>query len=199
MGLLRPDGGRVDLGSVDRHAIAYLPQQADIDRSFPISVLDAVLLGHWRRTGAFGRVDLAGRRAAEAALAEVGMDGFGRRPIGSLSAGQLQRVLFARIVLQDCRRSSCWTSRSPAIDAPTTSDLLALIERWQGERRTVVAVLHDLALVREHFAQTLLLARTAIAWGPTDEVLTRDNLMRAWGMPQAWDERAAPCRVGQPA
>lgn len=198
MGLLRPDGGRIDLGSVDPRAIAYLPQRADIDHSFPISVLDTVLLGHWRRTGAFGGVDLAGRRAAETALAEVGMDGFGRRPIGSLSVGQLQRVLFARIVLQDAP-IILLDEPFAGIDAPTITDLLALIERWRVERRTVVAVLHDLALVREHFAHTLLLARTAIAWGPTPEVLTRDNLMRAWGMPQAWDEHAVACRIGLPA
>ena len=93
-------------------------------------------------------------------------DGFGRRPIGSLSAGQLQRVLFARIIVQDCR-TILLDEPFAGIDAPTTTDLLALVERWHGEGRTVVAVLHDLALVRGRFDETLLLARTAIGWGPT--------------------------------
>ena len=107
-------------------------------------------------------------------------------------------MLFARIIVQDCR-TILLDEPFAGIDTPTTTDLLALVERWHGEGRTVIAVLHDLALVRSCFDETLLLARSAIGWGPTGEVLTRDNLMRAWGMPQGWDERAAPCRVAIPA
>ncbi len=198
MGLLPTDGGRIDLGGLRHDEIAYLPQQAELDTSFPISVRDVVLLGDWRRSGGFGRVDRSARLAADAALAEVGLAGFGRRPIGSLSTGQLQRVLFARIIVQDCR-TILLDEPFAGIDAPTTTDLLALVERWHGEGRTVIAVLHDLALVRACFDETLLLARSAIGWGPTGQVLTPDNLMRAWGMPQGWDERAAPCRVAIPA
>src|SRR5215470_10854699 len=72
VGLLRPLAGRIELGSLHRSQIAYLPQQAEIDRSFPISVFDTVLLGLWARTGAFGRVTPAMREAADRALAAVG-------------------------------------------------------------------------------------------------------------------------------
>lgn len=198
MGLLRPLGGTIRLGGLDPAQIAYLPQLAEIDRSFPISVLDVVLLGDWRRSGPFGRVGAAGLAAAEAALGEVGLDGFGGRPIGSLSAGQFQRVLFARILLQDSRLILL-DEPFAGIDAPTTEDLLRLIGRWHRQGRTVVAVLHDLAMVRAHFGQTLLLARSVIGWGRTEDVLTPDKLMRAWGMPQAWDDHAGPCPIGQPA
>lgn len=198
MGLLRPLGGTIRLGGLDPAQIAYLPQLAEIDRSFPISVLDVVLLGDWRRSGPFGRVAATGLAAAAAALGEVGLDGFGGRPIGSLSVGQLQRVLFARILQQDARLILL-DEPFAGIDAPTTEDLLRLIGRWHRQGRTVVAVLHDLAMVRAHFAQTLLLARSVIGWGPTADVLTRDKLMRAWGVPQAWDDHAGPCPIGQPA
>ncbi len=200
MGLVRPQAGRVDLDGVGREQIAYLPQQADIDRTFPISVLDVVLLGDWRRSGAFGRVSAASRAAAEAALMEVGLDGFARRAIGNLSAGQLQRVLFARIVLQD---SAVILLDEPfaGMDMPTTTDLLRLIQRWHRQGRTVVAVLHDLAMVRAQFPSTLLLAQNVVAWGPTEAALTRDHLLRAWGVPPLWDEppAPAPCPVGAPA
>ena len=194
MGLIVPDTGRIGLGALRPEQIAYLPQQAELDRSFPISVADVVLLGAWRRAGAFGLVSRRDREAGELALASVGLEGFGRRGIGSLSVGQLQRVLFARIILQD---SPLILLDEPfaGIDAPTVADLMAIIRRWHGEGRTVVAVLHDLEMVRACFPYTLLLARSAIAWGETRTVLRQDNLLRAWGMPQGWDELAAPCRV----
>jgi zinc/manganese transport system ATP-binding protein len=103
VGLLRPASGRVERQGLPRGAIAYLPQQAEVDRSFPINVRDVVLLGHWPRLGAFGAMGPAARRTAERALAEVGLEGFGRRAIGSLSQGQLQRVMCARILVQDAR------------------------------------------------------------------------------------------------
>lgn len=194
-GILAPLEGRVDRGRLQPGDIAYLPQQAEIDRSFPISVMETVLLGHWRRMGLFRRVTAAMRRQGEEALATVGLDGFAGRPIASLSAGQFQRVLFARMLLQDCR-VVLLDEPFTAIDARTTADLLAVVARWHGERRTVVAVLHDLEQVREHFPETLLLAREPVAWGPTGRVLTPEHLLRARRMAEAWDDDAAVCRRG---
>ena len=101
-GILRPLGGRIERGGLRISQIAYLPQQAEIDRSFPITVLDLVALGLWKRLGMFGgmRKELWGE--ARQALTSVGLDGFELRAIGELSAGQFQRVLFARLLLQDC-------------------------------------------------------------------------------------------------
>jgi len=80
-----------------------------------------------------------------------------------------------------------------AIDARTTTDLLALVQRWHAEGRTVIAVLHDLAQVREVFPQTLLLAREGVAWGPTPEVLQAESLQRARQLASVWDEHAPMC------
>ena len=192
-GLIKPLEGSVDLGRLGRRDIAYLPQQAEIDRSFPISVLDTVLIGHWRRIGLFRGVTRALRGEALDALAAVGLDGFARRPIGSLSAGQFQRVLFARLLLQDCP-VILLDEPFTAIDAKTTQDLLDVVRRWHGEKRTVVAVLHDYEQVRANFPETLLLAREPVAWGPTAEALGPANLLRARQMAEAWDDAAAPCR-----
>ena len=192
VGLLRPASGRVERQGLPRGAIAYLPQQAEVDRSFPINVRDVVLLGHWPRLGAFGAMGPAARRAVERALAEVGLEGFGRRAIGSLSQGQLQRVMFARILVQDAR-VILLDEPFAAVDARTTADLLDVVARWHAEGRTVAAVLHDLEQVRSRFPETLLLARSCVAWGPTPRRSRADNLLRAWGMPEGWDGRAAPC------
>jgi zinc/manganese transport system ATP-binding protein len=122
MGLLKPLQGGVTLCGLPRQAIAYLPQQAEIDRSFPISVLDTVLLGHWRQVGAFRAMSPAMRDEAHAALTAVGLSGFENRPIGTLSSGQFQRVLFARTLLQDARLILL-DEPFTAIDARTTADL----------------------------------------------------------------------------
>lgn len=198
VGLLKPNHGSIELGGLQRRDIGYLPQQAAIARDFPLAVQDAVLLGDWRQSGWFGRVNRGARERAEAALDQVGLAGFGTRPLDELSAGQFQRVLFARLLLQDARLILL-DEPFTALDARTTADLLALIGTWRREGRTVIAVLHDYEQVRSHFAQTLLLAKECLAWGPTATVLSAANLARANGMPQSWDEDAAIClRDAQP-
>lgn len=193
VGLLTPLDGRLDRNGLRQCDIAYLPQQAEIDRGFPISVIETVLLGHWRTIGMFRPTTHALRRRAEEALMAVGLEGFARRPIASLSAGQFQRVLFARMLLQDCP-VILLDEPFTAIDAKTTADLLQVVAKWHGERRTVVAVLHDFDQVRENFPDTLLISREPIAWGPTTEVLRAENLFRARQMAEAWDDRADVCR-----
>ena len=192
VGLLRPLSGRIHGEELTAADIAYLPQQAEIDRSFPITVFDIVQVGHWHRVGPFRSIGGALVEQALAALDAVGLGGFERRPIGSLSAGQFQRVLFARMLLQDAQLILL-DEPFTAIDARTTADLLRLVGRWHGERRTVVAVLHDFDQVRAHFPEALLLAREPVAWGPTAEALHPENLLRARAMAEAWDETAAPC------
>jgi zinc/manganese transport system ATP-binding protein len=192
-GLLRPLQGRVRLCPGLRHRdIAYLPQQAELDRRFPISVRDLVAMGLWREVGMFGAVRgaLAGR--IDAAIDAVGLAGFERRPIGSLSGGELQRALFARLLVQDAR-VILLDEPFTAIDARTAADLLDLVRRWHGERRTVIAVLHDLETVSAVFPKALLLAREPVAMGPTAEVLAPQNLLRARRLVEAFDERAHVC------
>ncbi|EFH10092.1 metal ABC transporter ATP-binding protein [Pseudoroseomonas cervicalis] len=175
-----------------RQAIALLPQAAALDRQFPISCLDVVLFGHWSRAGAFRALRPAERQAALQALSAVGMEGFERRLVGSLSVGQFQRVLFARLLVQDAP-VILLDEPFNAVDARTAHDLLGLVRDWHGEGRTVLAVLHDLELVREHFPRTLLLAREPVAWGPTEEALSAQNRLRARMMAEAWDEQAEAC------
>lgn len=196
MGLLRPLTGRVEWWpGGGPHLAAWLPQQAELERSFPITVEEAVALGLWRQVGAWRAVTAPLRRRVAQTLATVGLDGFARREVGSLSGGQFQRLLFARLLLQEAPLILL-DEPFTAIDERTTTDLLALVAHLHAERRTVVAVLHDLEQVRRHFPRTLLLAREAVAWGATAEVLTPQNLTRARELQEAWDERAAVCGRG---
>jgi zinc/manganese transport system ATP-binding protein len=192
MGELQPLGGGIDLFGLTRSDIAYLPQQIDIDRSFPISVFDCVSLGLWREIGIWRGVNGRRKHAVEEALSTLGLLDLAERVIGSLSGGQFQRVLFARLLLQD---ASLILLDEPfrAVDAHTVTDLLGLIKTWHEEGRTVVAALHDIEQVRAHFPSTLLLAREVVAFGPTRTTLTPANLARAGELSAAFDTEAEIC------
>lgn len=196
-GFLRPLAGRIEHNGLKLSQIAYLPQQAEIDRSFPITVLDIVSLGLWHRIGMFGGIKPELWEKARQALGAVSLNGFERRPISELSSGQFQRVLFARLLLQDCP-VILLDEPFTAVDARTTADLLEVIQGWHAEKRTIIAVLHNFEQVRANFPNTLMLAREPIGWGSTAEVLTAENLQRARRMSEAWDESAEACRRGQP-
>ena len=192
VGVIKPLSGSVDRGGLAAQDIAYLPQIAEIDRSFPISVYDMVSMGLWRGKGLFGSIGAKDRNNIESAISTVGLTGFESRAIGTLSGGQMQRMLFARLLLQDAR-VIVLDEPFNAIDAKTSADLLALVQRWHSEKRTVLAALHDLDLVRNNFPQALLLAREPVAWGATADVLTQDNILKARRMCEAFDEHAEAC------
>ncbi|MBV6658455.1 MAG: metal ABC transporter ATP-binding protein [Devosiaceae bacterium] len=189
-GLLPPMGGSVT--HVDGCRMAYLPQASSLDLSFPATVFDLVKLGLWQQRGLLGRIRRQDRDAIAHAMSTVGLDGFAKRPIDTLSGGQLQRALFARVILQD---ADLILLDEPfnAIDDRTVGDLMAVIHGWHAEGRSVVAVMHDLDLVRAHFPQALLLSREPVASGATADVLKPENLKKARAFRPAWDDDAPWC------
>ena len=196
VGVIKPLAGRIERNGVRPQDIAYLPQVAEIDRTFPISVYDMVAMGLWRGKGLFGGIGPKDRDSVEGAIAAVGLTGFEPRPIGTLSGGQMQRMLFARLLLQDAR-VIVLDEPFNAIDAKTCADLLELVRRWHSEQRTVLAALHDLEVVKAHFPEALLLAREPVAWGATADVLTPENMQKARRMCEAFDEQAEACVVAE--
>jgi zinc/manganese transport system ATP-binding protein len=190
-GLLPVTQGEIRF-AIDRRSVAYLPQVVDVDRSFPLRVIDVVDFGHWRNTGALHRLTKDDRAASMAAIASVGLAGLERQPIGQLSVGQFQRVLFARLMVQE---AAVILLDEPfnAIDQTTTVDLMRVVKNWQAEGRTVIAVLHDLEQVKREFPDALLMARELIAWGPARQTLTEENLARARALAGSWTDPAAIC------
>ena len=189
-GQLRPIEGWVE--GLEHHRVAWLPQHSGVDRSFPISVQELVMLGLWHEVGALARFTPAHRAACHRALGAVGLLGFEQRSIDTLSGGQMQRALFARLILQDAP-VVLLDEPFAAVDQRTTDDLIALLHRWHTQGKTVVAVLHDLAQVRAHFPSTLLLAREPVAWGATAKVLTESHWQRALQMQEPFDDDAPRC------
>lgn len=195
-GAIGPATGSLAVATPARR-IAYLPQLAEIDRSFPISVRDCAILGHWSAKGPWGGISAPMLASVDAALATVGLEGFENRPVGTLSSGQLQRVLFARLLVQDAELILL-DEPFNAVDARTTDALLGLVRQWHLQKRTVIAVMHDDDQVREFFPETLLLAREVVSWGSTCQVLTEAYLGQARAMAEAWDDFAENCRAPVP-
>ena len=173
-GLLPPLAGRVRREG----SLAYLPQDAGVDRAFPITLEDFVALGLERRLGLFRGLGASERAALDAALADVGLAALARRPIAALSGGQFQRALFARVILEDAD-AILLDEPFAAQDAATADHLVDIVRRWKAEGRTLLIVLHDLALARALCDQALVLAAAPLAWGPINEALTPDVLARA--------------------
>jgi zinc/manganese transport system ATP-binding protein len=154
--------GRIDWHDLHRTDIALLAQGSHLDRSFPITCRDVVALAS-TRLGPFRSIGRDRLAATRTALARVGLGDMEPRPIEALSAGQFQRVLFARTIVQDARLILL-DEPFTAIDAATTQLLMSVIEDWHAQGRTVIAVLHDMDLVRCHFPHTLLLSNHAAQW-----------------------------------
>ena len=167
-GVVRLSRGTVNCGA--RQHLAYLPQLAAIDRDYPLTVLELIALGGWREFGAFRSPSTALRTRAVLVAETVGLAGQLARLIGELSVGELQRALFARLMLQDAA-VILLDEPFTAVDAQTLSVLLDQVIQWHQEGRTVIAVQHDLDLVRARFPLTLVLARRCLAWGVTEAVL----------------------------
>lgn len=191
-GMVRPLSGRVM--RTDQEKIGYLPQVSAIDRTFPMTVLDTVLLGFWRQKSFWRGMGRDCRDGALAALERVGMASFAHRPVAALSTGQFQRVLFARLMVQD---AAVILLDEPfnAVDARTTRDLLAVVMAWHAAGKTILAVLHEMDQVRNYFPQALLLAREMVAWGDTCDVVCEAHLARADMLARQWHDRGAVCQI----
>lgn len=166
--------------------VSYLPQQNILDRTFPLTAGEVVAMGLCAKNGFFKSLTSEATDKIEKALENVGLRKVINSPIGSLSGGQFQRVLFARLSLQ---KADLILMDEPfsAIDLHTMEDLVGVLDSWRSQGRTIIVVSHDLDIVEEHFPQTLLLARGAIGWGDTKEVLTKENLNAAKNLARSWE------------
>jgi len=184
MGLVKPVAGEVRIFGRARKGvegqIAYVPQRATLSWDFPTDVLDVVTMGTYGRVGWIRRCGAAERNEAEAALEQVGMTDFSRRPIAELSGGQQQRVLLARALVQDAP-INILDEPFQGVDAPTERAIVEVLDRLAEVGRTILVVHHDLQTIPEYFDSVLLLNVRAIDSGPVSEVFTEENLRLTFG------------------
>ncbi len=188
LGLQKPSRGKIVFQGFCPCDVAYLAQQNQLDRRFPLTVGDTIAMGLFREVGIFKRYSQEQRGKMQQALEQVGLSSFAKTPLQALSGGQFQRVLFARLILQDAP-VIILDEPFTGVDNKTINDLMKLIKQWVKEGRLVIAVLHDLDLVQDHFPDTLLLARQFYKCGPTKNVLTKENMRIALAASREWEER----------
>ena len=184
MGLVKPVAGEVRIFGEPREGaegqIAYVPQRTTLSWDFPTDVIDVVTMGTYGRVGWFRRCGAAEKEEAMAALEQVGMADFARRPIAALSGGQQQRVLLARALVQD---APIYILDEPfqGVDAPTERAIIEVLDDLADAGKTIIVVHHDLQTIPEYFDAVLLLNVRAIDSGPVEEVFTEENLRLTFG------------------
>ena len=176
LGLIEPLSGRLNWPKGRPREIGYLAQMTEFDRRFPIRVRDLAAMGAWRGFGIRGSLDHRERALVDEALDAAGILDIADRSLHTLSGGQLQRALFARVIVQD---ASLIVLDEPfaAVDQSTEAHLLTIIRLWQEEGRAIVLVIHDLSSVLDHCSHALLLGGEAATQGSVDDVLTPERLI----------------------
>ena len=162
-----------------RKRIAYVPQRNDIDWDFPITVLDAVLLGTYPRLKRFRRPGKKERQWALDCLTRVGMDAFSKRQIGELSGGQQQRVFLARALAQ---QADVFFLDEPfvGVDASSEETIVKILKELGAQGKTAVVVHHDLSKANEYFNQLILLNKELIGFGTVGDVLQPKIIEKAY-------------------
>ncbi|MFM9963479.1 MAG: metal ABC transporter ATP-binding protein [Planctomycetaceae bacterium] len=163
-----------------RHRVGYVPQRTSVDWDFPVSALDVVAMGMYRKIGWLRPVSRKYRDAAKQALDRVGMVDFAFRQINQLSGGQQQRVFLARALAQN---ADLYFMDEPfaGVDAATERAIVDILRQLRESGKTVIVVHHDLQTVHEYFDEVVLLNMRLIAAGPTANVFTPDNLRKTYG------------------
>ena len=166
--------GEIRIGDSHPHhalpRLAYLPQRLEIDWDFPITVREVVAQGRYPALGQFRRFSREDHERVDGAMEEMGLTDLRGRQIRALSGGQQQRVFLARALAQG---ADIFLLDEPfsSLDPAASEELGARLKAWEGQGRTVIAVLHDVGLARLIFPSTLLLTTRLVANGPTVELL----------------------------
>ena len=166
--------------ALKRNVVAYVPQSEDIDWNFPVLVEDAVMMGRYGRMNWLRRARREDHEAVDAALERVGMSDYRKRQIGELSGGQKKRVFLARALAQD-GRVILLDEPFTGVDVKTEDAIIQLLGALRAEGRVMLVSTHNLGSVPEYCDRAVLLNRTVLAAGPTEEVFTQANLERAFG------------------
>ncbi|MBG9447589.1 MULTISPECIES: metal ABC transporter ATP-binding protein [Bacillaceae] len=162
-----------------RKSIAYVPQRNDIDWDFPITVLDAVLIGTYPHLKLFRRPKKKDKEWAMECLQRVGMQEFSKRQIGELSGGQQQRVFLARALAQ---KADLFFLDEPfvGVDVSSEETIVNILKELCRQGKTVIVVHHDLSKANDYFNQLILLNKELISFGTVEEVFKPDVIAKAY-------------------
>ncbi len=164
-----------------RKNISYVPQRAQIDWEFPASVFDVVAMGLYSELGLLRYFSSEHKDRVQSALTDVDMADFAARQISQLSGGQQQRVFLARSIVQDAELILL-DEPFGGIDAKSEAVIVDILRRQKQNGKSIVAVHHDLSTVKDYFDDVILLNKTVTAFGPVDDVFTKSNVEKTYGV-----------------
>ncbi len=186
MGFVRPSKGTVTIGdrpvmeAQKKNWVAYVPQSEEVDWTFPVSVWDVVMMGRYGFMNFLRTPRAEDKRLVQESLERVKMWEFRDRQIGELSGGQKKRVFLARALAQG-GRVILLDEPFTGVDVKTEAAIIELLRELRQAGHIMLVSTHNLGSVPDFCDQVVLINRTVLAFGPTDEVFTRENLALAFG------------------
>ena len=164
----------------NRHRVGYVPQRETVDWDFPVSAVDVVSMGMFRKVGWCLPLRRKHRTASMEALDRVGIADLAGRQISQLSGGQQQRTFLARAIVQN---ADLYLMDEPfaAVDAATEKAIVELLRQMKSAGKTAVVIHHDLQTVPEYFDYVILLNMRVVAHGRVEDVFTQQNLQKTYG------------------
>ncbi|WP_105431283.1 manganese/iron ABC transporter ATP-binding protein [Neorhizobium sp. T6_25] len=163
-----------------KNLVAYVPQSEEVDWNFPVLVEDVVMMGRYGHMGMMRIPKAADHEAVATALARVSMSEFRKRQIGELSGGQKKRIFLARALAQD-GRVIMLDEPFTGVDVKTEDQIISLLRELRDEGRVMLVSTHNLGSVPEFCDRTILIKGTVLAYGPTVETFTQENLEKTFG------------------
>lgn len=184
LGLIPKDKGIVKYCTCPLHQqlerVAYVPQRSQIDWDYPITVWNVVMMARTRHLGWFRRPSRQSKEVVQAALERVEMFNLRHRRISDLSGGQQQRVFLARALAQEAELF-LFDEPFTGVDMKTEAILLRVFEELRHEGKILLVSSHDWGQALNQLDRLLLLNQRLIADGAPGQVMTRDNLQKAYG------------------
>jgi ABC-type Mn2+/Zn2+ transport system ATPase subunit len=184
VGLLPLKSGRILIHGLDlgmhQDCVAYVPQREEVDWKFPVTVSDVVMMGRYGKLGWFRRPSRADQDVVRESLQQLGISDLAGKSISELSGGQQQRVFLARAMAQE-PHILLMDEPFTGVDVTTQEAALNLLDGLRDRSVTAITSTHDLNLAASRFDYILLLNKRLIAFGPPEEVIRQENLLKAFG------------------
>jgi ABC-type Mn2+/Zn2+ transport system ATPase subunit len=185
MGFVKPTTGRVLINGLPirmvqkNNLVAYVPQSEEVDWNFPVSVYDVVMMGRYGYMNILRIPSVTDKRVVRESLERVEMWEMRERQIGELSGGQKKRAFFARALAQ---QATVLLLDEPftGVDIKTEKAMIDLLLELRDAGNTILVSTHDLASITTFCDQVVLINRTILAYGNTNEVFTQENLSRTF-------------------
>jgi manganese/iron transport system ATP-binding protein len=186
MGFVALSSGHINIlgqkakSALSQNLVAYVPQSEDVDWNFPVLVEDVVMMGRYGHMNWLRTSKPKDYQMVEQALERVGMLDYRKRQIGELSGGQKKRVFLARALAQE-GQIILLDEPFTGVDVKTEAQIISLLQSLRDEGRVLLVSTHNLGSVPEFCDRAVLINKTILASGTTEDVFTHENLEKAFG------------------